>query len=38
MLKIQNLYKSYGSFEAISGLNFNVNPGALYGIVDYGLA
>ena len=33
MLKIQNLYKSYGSFEAISGLNFNVNPGALYGIV-----
>ena len=33
MLTIKNLYKFYGKFSALSGLNMHVNKGDLYGFV-----
>ena len=33
MLKIQGLKKKFGNFEALSGLDMEVEEGALYGFV-----
>lgn len=33
MLEIKDLYKSYGKFHALNGLNFHIPDGALYGFV-----
>lgn len=33
MLHIKNLYKSYGAFEVLRGLEMNVNTGDIY---DFG--
>lgn len=33
MIEIENIYKSYGKVEAISGLNFKVEEGQLYGLI-----
>lgn len=33
MLQIQNLYKNYGSFTALNGLNLDIQEGELFGFV-----
>lgn len=33
MLKIENLYKRYGKFQALNGLNMEVKKGEIYGFV-----
>lgn len=33
MLKIRNLYKAYGSYHALNGLDMDIEDGALYGFV-----
>lgn len=33
MLKIRNLYKSYGNLHVLNGLNMDVEKGALYGMI-----
>ncbi len=35
MLKIQNLYKSYGSFQAVCDLNLSIQKGEIFGFVGH---
>jgi len=33
MITVENLYKSYGKFNAVNGLSFNIDRGHIYGFV-----
>ena len=33
MIKVENLYKSYGQVHALDGLNLEVEPGMVYGFL-----
>lgn len=35
MIEFKNITKKYGSFTAIEGISFNVEPSSIYGLIGY---
>ena len=33
IIKVENLYKSYGNIKALNGISFNVNKGEVFGML-----